>query len=222
MKYIITIVAVLILGYFVWGAIQTKPDPAVPQARVTETPATTDQPKTQTSTPTPKDVQPTTHYSTVDNSQVKVAFKGFGPGKVHDGSFATVDSKLMLSVEGEVLGTVAIDLKSMQTEIEKLTTHLQSKDFFDTANYPKATFVIKEQTDLKNIGLQITGDMTIKGVTKSITFPVKYEVMKGGPNVRLAYPARYTADFTLDLKNFGIDQTFANSTVQVILTVPVK
>ena len=218
MKYIITIVAVLILGYFVWGAIQTKPEPTVPQAVVSDTAPTPaqDNPSTNPAFTTPE--QPSAAQTLqVDNTQVAIAFKGFGPGKVHDGSFSKIDSKLSFDAKGKLAGSVSIDMNSLQTDNEKLTTHLKSKDFFDTAVYPTATFVPKEFS-----GTQVKGDLTIKGSTKSITVPMVYKKTVAAPNVRLAYPAAYTADFTIDLKNFGIDQKFANSTVQIILTVPVK
>lgn len=217
MKYIITIIVLVILGFFVWKSIQTKPEATVPQATVSDSTA---QPMTSpVDTPDQKPVEatPKNLYTTVDNAQVKVAFKGFGPGKVHEGSFGVVDSKLAFTQKGDITGSVTVDLTTMQTDNTKLTGHLQSKDFFETATYPKATFVVKSFSNT-----QMSGDMTIKGVTKTVTIPVKYEVMKGGDNVRLAYPAAYTADFTLDLENFGIKQKFANSTVQITLTVPVK
>ncbi len=215
MKYIITIVAVLILGYFVWGVIQTKLAPNIPQAVVSEP---TTPPVLDTNQPTPTQINPTQGTALqIDNTQVKVAFKGFGPGKVHDGSFSKIDSKLAFDTKGKLGGSVSIDMNSIQTDNDKLTTHLKSKDFFDTAVYPTATFVPKEFS-----GTQVKGDLTIKGSTKSITIPMVYKKTTPAPNVRLAYPAAYTADFTIDLKEFGIDQKFANSVVQIILTVPVK
>lgn len=222
MKYIITIIVLGVLGYFVWGAIQTKPAADVPQAVVSDSAPAAMEVATATTILDTKEQTPSVQKLQIDNTQVKVAFKGFGPGKVHDGSFSKIDSKLSLDAKDTLIGSISIQMNSMQTDSDKLTTHLKSKDFFDTAAYPTAVFAPKEFVGMDAQGLQLIGDLTIKGITKTITIPVKYEVTKAGDNVRLAYPAAYTADFTIDLKNFGIDQKFANSVVQIMLTVPIK
>lgn len=52
----------------------------------------------------------------------------------------------------------------------KLITHLKSDDFFSVEKNPKAKFVIKK-VEGSGANINITGDMTIKGTTQSITFP---------------------------------------------------
>jgi polyisoprenoid-binding protein YceI len=56
----------------------------------------------------------------------------------------------------------------------KLIGHLKSEDFFSVEKNPKAAFKIT-----KVEGSNITGDMTIKGITQSITFPATVTVVKG-------------------------------------------
>jgi len=74
-------------------------------------------------------------------------------------------------------GTFVIDLntvKDMDLEKEKqpkIEAHIKSEDFFETATYPYATFVIDQVgTDAKK-GLTAYGKLTIKGITKPISFP---------------------------------------------------
>lgn len=67
------------------------------------------------------------------------------------------------------LVSVEIDTTSIDSRVEEFDGHLQGEDFFDTANFPQATFV---STDIKSTGentFNVRGDLTIKGVTKSVT-----------------------------------------------------
>ncbi len=200
MKYLIWVLVIIVVGFGVWKLIQTKPDANVPQAQVTDT-TTTQTTETQNTAPVSNPALTTVQ---VDNANVKVAFKGFGPGKVHNGSFSKVTSTLY-SVGDVIGGGISVDVASLTSDTEKLTMHLNSKDFFDTAVYKTATFKITGWT-----GNNVTGTMTIRNIAKNITFPVTF-----ANNV-------YTADFTLNMKDFGIDQKFANEEIQLIVTIPVK
>jgi polyisoprenoid-binding protein YceI len=83
-------------------------------------------------------------------------------------------------VGGKVQGVhVDIDVTSLDTGKEKLNGHLNSADFFDTEKYPKATFQstsIQEGSTQAGMTHTVTGDLTMRGVTKSVTFPMKLEV----------------------------------------------
>lgn len=62
---------------------------------------------------------------------------------------------------------------------KKLITHLKSDDFFGVEKYPTSTFKItsvKSLAGVKDANTQITGDLTIKGTTESISFPAQVEV----------------------------------------------
>ena len=69
--------------------------------------------------------------------------------------------------------SVTIDTSTVNTRTPDRDTHLKSADFFDVANYPTITFVstsISKTTDEEGI---VTGDLTIHGVTKSVTLDVE-------------------------------------------------
>ncbi|MEO5571523.1 MAG: YceI family protein [Bacteroidia bacterium] len=80
-------------------------------------------------------------------------------------------------------GEVEIDMTSIaDTDItnaeykEKLEKHLKAESFFDVAKFPTATFKIKRWSPIKeaktgSVNYNVTGDLTIKGITKEITFP---------------------------------------------------
>jgi len=70
--------------------------------------------------------------------------------------------------------TVAIDATSICTGIKKRDEHLRSPDFFDVGKYPEITF---KSTGIKITGsnrCKVNGDLTMHGVTGSITFEVEY------------------------------------------------
>lgn len=54
----------------------------------------------------------------------------------------------------------------------KLIGHLKSEDFFSTAKHPTSTFKITKVTPRGTNAYDVTGDMTIKGITNAVTFPV--------------------------------------------------
>jgi polyisoprenoid-binding protein YceI len=75
---------------------------------------------------------------------------------------------------------IAIDAKSINTRVEMRDNDLRSKNFFFVDSFPTITFVSKivnklpgQTTDslMSNTKLNITGDLTMRGVTKSVTVP---------------------------------------------------
>ena len=63
-----------------------------------------------------------------------------------------------------------IDINSINTDSEGLTTDLLSADFFDAAMYPTATFKSTSIALVTGNTYAITGDLTLHGVTKPLTF----------------------------------------------------
>jgi polyisoprenoid-binding protein YceI len=77
----------------------------------------------------------------------------------------------------------------------KLIGHISSPDFFDVAKYPTATLKITKATAKNATNYDIIGDLTINGVTQSITFPAVVTVAKGATTA--------TAKFEIDRTKFG-------------------
>jgi polyisoprenoid-binding protein YceI len=74
---------------------------------------------------------------------------------------------------------VEVDVTSLDAGKPKLNQHLNSPDFFDTANHPKATFRsidIQEGSAEAGMTHTVTGELTMRGVTKNVTFPMKFAV----------------------------------------------
>ncbi|WP_126970250.1 YceI family protein [Gynurincola endophyticus] len=68
----------------------------------------------------------------------------------------------------------AIDLDSIDTRNEQRDGHLKSADFFDVANHPQMTFKSTSVEKVSGSDYKLTGDLTIKGTTKSITLDVEF------------------------------------------------
>lgn len=110
----------------------------------------------------------------------------------HEGGFAdfTVDLGNAADLENSTV-TATVNLESVYTDIDRLTDHLKKEDFFDTANYEEATFTSTEITKDGDT-YTIVGDLTIKGVTKSVIMTATLE------------DGVFTAQFDIPRKEFGI------------------
>jgi polyisoprenoid-binding protein YceI len=69
--------------------------------------------------------------------------------------------------------TATVDLSSINTRDENRDAHLRSGDFFDVESSGPMTFV-STKVEQGGAGLLVTGDLTIKGVTKPVTLDVEY------------------------------------------------
>lgn len=112
----------------------------------------------------------------VDASKSTVAWHGKKVTGEHNGTIDIKEGSLDV-VDGEIKGgTVTIDMQSISNEDitdadmkGKLVGHLKSDDFFSVETHPTATLVL---TDVKKSGSNytLTGDLTIKGTTKPVSF----------------------------------------------------
>lgn len=74
----------------------------------------------------------------------------------------------------DVKGTFTVALKSVDTDNDKRDEHLRNADFFDVEKYPNLTFVIKKFTKVNGKQYKVTGDLTLHGVTKTVTLDAKF------------------------------------------------
>jgi polyisoprenoid-binding protein YceI len=99
---------------------------------------------------------------------------------------------------------VTIPLSSLNTNVAELDEHLRSADFFDATKFPNATFASTkiEKGDAAN-RLVVTGDLTLHGVTKTVTLAVT--VVRIGVNPRNNLPTiGLDATTTLKRSDFGL------------------
>ncbi len=90
------------------------------------------------------------------------------------GKFSGLSGVLKLDENNYADSTVEVSIPaaSVRTVDDKLDAHLKEADFFDVANFPTLTF---KSTSIRSLGdraYEVRGDLTIRGVTKSVTLSV--------------------------------------------------
>jgi polyisoprenoid-binding protein YceI len=110
---------------------------------------------------------------------------------------------------------VTIDINSINTENEMRDKHLKSPDFFDAAKQPKARFVSKKVSAMKDGHFQVFGDLTLKGVTKPVVLEADYSGSAKDPQG--VQHAGFTATARINRQDFGIkwNKTLDNGGVMV-------
>jgi polyisoprenoid-binding protein YceI len=118
-------------------------------------------------------------------------------------------NKLSGTVEwdGKSLGAASVDIvidaASVDTREPKRDDHLRSADFFDVTKFPTLTFKSSRIEQAGEGKLRMTGDLTMRGVTRSVTFEVTgptpaIKDMSGNSRVGA------TATTTINRKDFGV------------------
>lgn len=160
---------------------------------------------------------------TIDKAQSEVTWVGTKPTGRHDGTFPIKEGKLQVTNDKVVGGTIVMDLTQLAVvdreisdeDRQKLTGHLQSADFFDVENHPEAKFVITavapytEESATAEAGAEadtefqlanpthlVTGNLTLRGETKSITFPAKINIEGDQASAQ--------AKFNIDRTDWGV------------------
>lgn len=159
----------------------------------------------------------------VDAAQSSVKWIGKKVTGEHSGNVTISSGSLSTTNNAVTAGTVEIDLTTItNTDITdpasnaKLLGHLKSADFFNVASFPKATLVITS-SKVKSAGTyDVTGNLTIKGITQPITFPATIQTTADKINAtavltidRTKYDIKYrSASFFSDLGDKAIDNDF--------------
>ena len=92
-----------------------------------------------------------------------------------------------LTVENNAVkgGSFDVDMTTMNSQDatggmgEKLMGHLKSADFFDVAQFPKSTLVLKSVTPKSGNEFDVKADLTIKGITNEVSFPATIAIADG-------------------------------------------
>ncbi len=107
-----------------------------------------------------------------DKAHAKVGFTvtHLGLSEV-DGVFKTIDAKVTSSKEdfSDAVFEFSADIASVSTGAQGRDEHLQKPDMFDAAQFPKITFKSTGITKVADKKYKLTGNLTMKGVTKPVT-----------------------------------------------------
>jgi polyisoprenoid-binding protein YceI len=107
------------------------------------------------------------------HSQVGFAVKHLVISNVR-GEFGAYQGKVVLDEADVTKSSVeaTIDVNSLNTKVADRDAHLKSADFFDVAKYPSITFKSTKVAKAGPDRLQVTGDLTLHGVTKPVVLDV--------------------------------------------------
>ncbi|MDH3698412.1 MAG: YceI family protein [Flavobacteriaceae bacterium] len=136
----------------------------------------------------------------VDTKKSTVTWKAYKVTGSHTGTVTLTSGALEFDNEVLTGGEFTVDMTSLvSTDLEgeykgKLEGHLKSDDFFSVANFPKAKLVFTGVSPNGKNSYEVTGDLTIKGITKSITFDLSVYGSKATASLkvdRAQYDVRY-------------------------------
>jgi polyisoprenoid-binding protein YceI len=115
---------------------------------------------------------------------------------------------------------VTIDATSVNTGFPLFNEHIQGEDFFDTAKYPTISFKSSDMKFKGNKPVSLSGDLTIKGVTRPVTLEVTH--FKCMPHPMLKAPAcggNATAQVKRSDFNMGKNAPFVSDEVTLTLAI---
>ncbi len=102
---------------------------------------------------------------------------------------------------------VTIETASVTTSDEKRDGHLRSADFFDAEKYPTITFKSTKVEALGGESYRLTGDLTLHGVTRPVTFDFTREGVT--KNMQGKQLQGFSASFAINRKDFGLEWNVA-------------
>jgi polyisoprenoid-binding protein YceI len=112
--------------------------------------------------------------------------------------------------------TLTIEAASIDTRNEQRDGHLRSNDFLAMDEYPEITFVSTGVTQAGPHTLELTGDLTIKGITRAVTVPFEFEGLATDPFGNLR--AGFEGTVTISRKDYGITWNAALETGGVLVS----
>lgn len=113
------------------------------------------------------------------------------------------------------------EVASVSTNNEQRDEHLKSADFFDAAAFPKITFTATKYSSVDNDGsYELTGDLTLHGVTKPVTLSVEFGGVIKDPwgNIK----AGFTINGKINRKDFGLNWNAVLETGGVMVSEDVR
>lgn len=108
---------------------------------------------------------------------------------------------------GRSSGRVVIKTASIDTRNQQRDDHLRANDFLDVPNYPEITFVTTAVQQVSETSFRVTGDLTIKDITKPISIDFDYEGAVQDPwgNTRIGLEG----SVTINRKDWGVEWNVA-------------
>jgi len=190
----IALAAVATAGFAVIGCAK---DPAADAPSATVAPPT---PEPEAEAPPAEAAPKPAETLAFSNETSTIGWVGSKVTRSHRGGFGEFSGELVLEPSNPTASSVSLTIQtaSLTSDTDDLTKHLKSKDFFDVENIPTATF---ESTSIEAGGQgdathTISGELTLHGVTKAVSFPATIEITE--------QEATAKAEFSINRQDFGI------------------
>jgi polyisoprenoid-binding protein YceI len=134
------------------------------------------------------------------------------------GAFNEFEGSAVVDAEDFTKSTAALTIKaaSIDTRNEQRDGHLRSNDFLAMDEFPEITFASTRVTQTGPTGLELTGDLSIKGVTRAVTVPFAFEGLATDPFGNLR--AGFDGAVTINRKDYGITWNAALETGGVLVS----
>jgi polyisoprenoid-binding protein YceI len=163
-------------------------------------------------------VPPATYAIDPSHSNVEFAVRHMMISTVK-GRFADIDGTVVIPENGQPTVDVTIKAASIDTRADQRDGHLRSADFFDVEKYPELRF---RSTNVARTatGYTLTGDLTIKDVTRSVTLDVTEE--GAGVDPWGNQKAAFSATGRINRGDFGLSWNAALETGGVLVSDEVK
>jgi len=177
-------------------------------------------------------VEKTNMVNNLDLTTSVMTWKGTKPTGSHNGTVSFTSGGMV--VENGVLkeGEFVINMSTIKNidmagseGAGKIEKHLKAPDFFDVALYPTSKFVITSVLEVEG-NIAVTGNLTIKDVTKSITIPASVSTVDGVTTFKSELFNIDRADFNVKYGSKrwieGLKDKFIDDLVEMSFTVVSK
>lgn len=144
----------------------------------------------------------------VDTVSSEIGWTGRKVTGKHDGTFGAYNGYLIVDTTGVQAVKITFDTRTITSDTPRLTEHLKSADFFAVEQYPEAVFEstsiapLADSVDVatgQHTQFTVTGNLTMHGVTKSVSFPASIRKSPSSVAAR--------AEFAINRKDWGIVYT---------------
>lgn len=149
--------------------------------------------------------QGTTAAYKVDGDHAHVVFRISHMGFSYTyGRFNQIDGSFDFNAADASANKVTLEIAtaSLDTQVAARDKHLRSPDFFSAKEFPKITFVSSAWKSAGGQAFDVTGKLSLHGVSKEIT--IRVDFMKEGKGPQGKYRAGFSSDFTIKRSDFGM------------------
>jgi polyisoprenoid-binding protein YceI len=161
-----------------------------------------------------------------DHTGVRFSWDHLGMSR-QSGRFTKVSGTVEFDPAEPEAGRVQVSIKaaSLLTGIDPLDKQLRSADYFDVAKYPVITFVSTAVRAVTDRTGEVTGDLSMMGITKPVTLRVvwnfagEYPLAAISPNFQGKMAAGFSATTTIKRSEWGLERSVPLISDEIRITI---